>query len=308
MTMGRDSKAGDRTARQQSFTIRATSSRLAKGLLAIPRKFESWFPSEKREIQVVFDDEERVRGLTFHPYDTSVKESRIFGLGRWFSTRGVREGDLISIYVEYAGTLLYRISLDRYVREREEQKARRDLRSAPSDFEAHRQLGTLAKLTRRQPGEVALEELLRIAQSSERRPRPETAVGAAGRRASTPPGIRVLLQELYGGKCQICSFTFQKRDGEPYFEVHHLDPHLGHHPTNLLVLCPNCHAQFEHAEVTDLKWIGNWLVGAAINGKPFRIRQALAHDPLRRAGLALLLALALSHARRGLAQNRHSRS
>jgi len=302
--MDSNSNAGNRTARQKSFTIRATSSRLAKGLLAIPRKFESWFPPDKREIQVAFDDEQRVRGLTFHPYDTTAKESRIFGLGRWFSSRGVREGDLISISVEDAGALLYRVSLDRYVREREEQKARRSLHNAPSDLEAHSQLAKLAKLTRRRLSKAAQDELLRIAQSSERRPRPEMAVGAAGRRASTPPGFRVLLRELYSGKCQLCSFTFQKRDGEPYFEVHHLDPDLGHHPTNLLVLCPNCHAQFEHAVVTDLKWVGNWLVGVTINGRRFRIRQALAHDSVRRAGFALLLALAVSHARRGLARNR----
>ncbi|HET9179698.1 MAG TPA: HNH endonuclease signature motif containing protein [Terriglobia bacterium] len=302
--MDSNSKAGGRRVRQKSFTITATSSRLAKGLLAIPRKFDSWFPPDTREIQVAFDDEERARGLTFRPYDTSAKESRIFGLGRWFSSRGVREGDLISISVEDRSALLYRVSLDRYLQEQEEQKARRSLHSAPSDPEAYRQLGALAKLTRRRLSEVAQGELLRIAQSSERRPRPETAVAAAGRRASTPPGIRVLLRELYSGKCQICSFTFQMRDGEPYFEVHHLDPNLGHHPTNLLVVCPNCHAQFEHAEITDLKWIGNWLVGVTINGKRFRIRQTLAHDPVRRVGLALLLALAFSQARKGPARNR----
>lgn len=303
--MSSDSKAEGRKALQKSFTIRATPSRLAKGLLAIPHKFESLFPPDKRKIRVAFDDEERIRGLTFHPYDASVKESRIFGLGRWFSSRGVREGDLISISVEDLGAPIYRISLDRYMREREEQKARRSLHNTSSDLEAQRQLDRLAKLTRRRPREAAQDELLRIARSADRRPRPETAVGAVARRTSTPPGIRVLLRELYNGKCQLCSFTFQRRDGEPYFEVHHLDPHLGHHPTNLLVLCPNCHAQFEHADVADHKWVGNWLVEVTISGKRFRVRQALAHDPVRRASLALLLALLVSQSRRGRARNRH---
>ena len=83
--------------------------------------------------------------------------------------------------------------------------------------------------------------------------------------------------------CQLCSFTFEKRNGESYFEIHHLDPGVGHHPTNLLVLCPNCHAQFEHATVTDFKWAGTWLVGVMINGKRFAVRQPLAHDSIRRA-------------------------
>src|SRR5260370_19574848 len=82
---------------KQHFTIRASASRLDKGLLAIPRKFERWFPGEKSQIQVVFDDEEKTKALTFHPYDPTVKETRVFGLRHWFSKRDVRERDLISI-------------------------------------------------------------------------------------------------------------------------------------------------------------------------------------------------------------------
>ena len=78
-------------------------------------------------------------------------------------------------------------------------------------------------------------------------------------------------------------FRKKKRNGEPYFEIHHLDPGVGHHPTNLLVVCPNCHAQFEHATVTDFKWAGNWLVGVMINSKRFAVRQPLAHASIRRA-------------------------
>ena len=108
-------------------------------------------------------------------------------------------------------------------------------------------------------------------------------VSAFGEAASSLPGIRVLLQELHDGKCQLCSFTFEKRNGEPYFEIHHLDPGVGHHPSNLVVVCPNCHAQFEHATVTDFRWAGKWLVGVMINGRCFALRQPLTHDSLRRA-------------------------
>ena len=204
----------------------------------------------------------------------------------------MREGDLISITVEDYDRRLYRIALDRYVREREEQKTREKLRVAPTDSEAEQELTALSRLTRRRPRELAQQELLRIAQQSPRRPRPRVSPGATERHEGVPSGIRVLLRELHDGKCQLCSFTFEKRNGEPYFEIHHLDPDVGHHPSNLLVVCPNCHAQFEHATVADFKWLGNWLVGVTINGKSIAIRQPLAHDSVKRALLALGLVLA----------------
>jgi 5-methylcytosine-specific restriction endonuclease McrA len=279
---------------KQSFTVRASASRLEKGLLAIPQKFKEWFPSDRGQIQVVFDDGEKIKELTFHPYDPTVKENRIFGLSHWFNKRGVREGDLISITVEDLNRRLYRIALDRFVREREEHKARQNLQAARTDSEAEQELSTLSRLTRKRPRELAQRELLRIAQDSPRRPRPRVLPGATERHEGVPSGIRVLLRELHDGKCQLCSFTFVKRNGEPYFQIHHLDPEVGHNPSNLLVLCPNCHAQFEHATVTDFRWAGDWLVGVTINGKRFSVRQPLAHEPIRRALLCLGIAVAVT--------------
>lgn len=287
---------------KQRFTIRASASRLEKGLLAIPQKFKNWFPNEKGQIQVVFDDEEKAKALIFHPYDPTVKENRIFGLGHWFSKRGVREGDLISITLEDLGGRLYRIALDRFVREREEQKARQKLQAARTDSEATQELSTLSRLTKKRPRELAQEELLRIAQESPRQPRARVLPGAVERYEGVPSGIRVLLRELHDGKCQLCSFTFEKRDGEPYFEIHHFDPGVGHHPANLLVVCPNCHAQFEHATVTDFKWAGSWLIGVMINGKRFAVRQPLAHDSIRRALLGWGITVAAAQIGRLLVQ------
>jgi 5-methylcytosine-specific restriction endonuclease McrA len=277
------------SSEKQRFIIRATASRLEKGLLAVPQKFTDWFPREKGQIQVLFDDEEKAKTLTFHPYDPIVKENRIFGLGQWMSKRGVREGDLISIAVEDPSRHVYRIALDRYVQEREEHRARQELHGAQTDSDAERELSTLSRLTRRRPRELAQEELLRIAQQSPRQPRPRVSPAATERHEGVPSGIRVLLRELHDGKCQICSFTFEKRNGEPYFEIHHLDPDVGHHPSNLLVLCPNCHAQFEHATVTDFKWVGIWLVSVTINRERIAVRQPLAHDSVRRALMGFVM-------------------
>jgi len=292
------------TADKQRFTIRASASRLDKGLLAIPQKFRAWFPSEKSQIQVVFDDEDKTKTLTFHPYDPVVKENRIFGLRNWFSKRGVREGDLIWITLEDLDRRLYRIALDRFVQERQEQKTREKLQAAGTDSEAERELGALSRLTRKRPREVAQEELLRIARESARQPRPSVHPSAVERHEGVSSGIRILLRELHDGKCQLCTFTFEKRNGEPYFEIHHLDPKVGHHPSNLLVVCANCHAQLEHATVTDFKWTGNWLVGVTINGKRVSVRQPLAHDSIRRALLGLVIVAAATRIGRLLIRQR----
>lgn len=64
------------------------------------------------------------------------------------------------------------------------------------------------------------------------------------------------LKELYGNKCQICGFTFAKKDGGFYSEVHHLIP-LGRkgsdRVSNMVVLCPNCHKQMHYAKVELIK-------------------------------------------------------
>lgn len=279
---------------KQRLVIRASASRIDKGLLAIPRKFSGSFPDKRSQIRVVLDDEENVRVLTFQPYDPVVKENRILGLRRWFSKRDVREGDWISVAVEDQERGLYRVALDRYVLERQKGRARQQLEAAQTDSEADRQLVLLSQLTRMRPRAVARDELLHIAARSKPQPRPIVLPRIGERHEVVPSGIRVLLRELHDGKCQLCSFTFEKRNGEPYFEVHHLDPGIGHHPTNLLVVCPNCHAQLEHAVVEDLRWAGRWLIGLIINGKRVSVRQPLAQDAQwrTRVGLAVLAAAA----------------
>ena len=120
---------------KQRFTIRASASRIEKGLLAIPQKFRSLFPDKRSLIGILFDDGEDLDKVTFQPHDPVVKEARLMGLARWFSTRGVRPGDLISVTIEDPGQRKYRIVLDRYMLERQELKARQRLEAAENDPE-----------------------------------------------------------------------------------------------------------------------------------------------------------------------------
>jgi len=271
----------------QPIRIRATSSRLSKGLLAIPQRFVHLFPADKSKIYVRFDSEGLATPLTYTAYDTSSREARIFGLGGWFSTATIQNGDVIRIIVLDREKRLYRIALDNVVQAEEEAATRVRLESAQSDNVAEQEFHTLVRLTQRRPRKLAQQEVLQIAERTICKPRPQMLVPASIRSEGVPAGLRHLLRELHGGKCQMCSFTFQRRDGEPYFEIHHLDPELGHHPHNLLVLCANCHAQFEHAKLADFVWNENWLVSVTINGRHRFVRQPLAKRSLRGSVLGM---------------------
>lgn len=55
------------------------------------------------------------------------------------------------------------------------------------------------------------------------------------------------LKEEYGGRCQICDFTFPRRDGEPHFVAAYIiEYEILDDSANVLCLCPNHFAMFEH--------------------------------------------------------------
>lgn len=61
------------------------------------------------------------------------------------------------------------------------------------------------------------------------------------------------LLEQYGGRCQMCSFHFRKKNGEPYFEAVYMASRLAvkwaDKPGNVLCLCANCSAMYMHGSV-----------------------------------------------------------
>ena len=68
---------------------------------------------------------------------------------------------------------------------------------------------------------------------------------------------------------------FLKKDKKPYYEIHHLDASLGHHPRNLILVCANCHRQFEYADVIKDFNIDGWLIRVLFNQKEYLIKQAV---------------------------------
>jgi hypothetical protein len=62
------------------------------------------------------------------------------------------------------------------------------------------------------------------------------------------------LKQLHENKCQICGLALPMGDGT-YSEAHHIrplgEPHLGPDiPSNILILCPNHHAQCDFGAIT----------------------------------------------------------
>ena len=64
---------------------------------------------------------------------------------------------------------------------------------------------------------------------------------------------RIFLKEEYHGQCQICGYTFYKRNGEPYFEglylISRTEAAWIDRPGNVLCLCANCCARLLYGEV-----------------------------------------------------------
>lgn len=58
------------------------------------------------------------------------------------------------------------------------------------------------------------------------------------------------LRKQYDNECQLCGYRLRKSNGEYYSEAHHIQPYNRVHrgddnSHNLIVLCPNCHTQFD---------------------------------------------------------------
>ncbi|MBM4056116.1 MAG: hypothetical protein FJ264_15905 [Planctomycetes bacterium] len=64
---------------------------------------------------------------------------------------------------------------------------------------------------------------------------------------------RTFLKGQYNGKCQICNYSFTKRDGDPYFEGVYLVSRTKaawiDRPGNVLCLCANCSTKFMYGSV-----------------------------------------------------------
>lgn len=253
-------------------TVRLTQSRINKGLIAIPITLARWFPDHNADIQIYLNDSSTAECKRYSSYSSSTKESRIGGVGRWFQQNHLKSGDEIVIQLIDKSQSVYRlIPEEDFVATTEELQT--DFDKARSEPEASEKLARLSDWTNVAKDKVALNEYQRLLVASPPAERGLTARKSSRARESTPPSLRTLLGHLYEGHCQVCDFWFLKTNDEPYFEIHHLDARKGHHPKNLVVVCGNCHNQFEYASVTPEFDDDQWLIRVYFNAVLHRVNQ-----------------------------------
>jgi hypothetical protein len=150
----------------------------------------------------------------------------------------------------------------------------RSFDASEDEEEASEKITNLAKWTDLDKNKVSLNEYHRLIDTFPSEDRLSIRRSMSRARESTPANLRILLEEIYKGHCQVCNFWFLKKDKNPYFEIHHLDPLRGHHPKNLLVVCGNCHNQFEYAPLKQDFNSDGWLVRVSFKENILPVKQA----------------------------------
>jgi predicted restriction endonuclease len=139
-----------------SCVVQITSSRIDKGLLAIPREHATrLFPPNKELLNMLMGSDGVPLKLRFVPAAGTTKEARLYRLQEWYSREGIRSGDMIEIVLLNREQRLYR--LYRYAGSVAQQ--REEGAFAPACLEDARKR-ILAAIVLRQGQEVFREQLL----------------------------------------------------------------------------------------------------------------------------------------------------
>lgn len=260
-------------------TIEISQSRVNKGLIALPRSLTGWFPDHNTTIQVYLGDSLIPEVKNYTSYTSSTNESRIGGLIDWFNANNIRGGDEIVIQLIDEKERIYRLIAenDFIIKTRQLQDG---FDSSENEEEALQGIGQLARWTELDESRVSLNEYRRLVQTMPVRKRGYVSRQPSQTRERAPHNLRVLLGEIYQGHCQVCDFTFLKKDNKPYFEIHHIDPVEGHQPKNLMVVCANCHRQFQFANVDHIFDGEGWLIKVNFNQSFYDINQILLNTKI----------------------------
>lgn len=150
----------------------------------------------------------------------------------------------------------------------------KQIENTENEEEAEKLFSELSQLTNFSKSNVIQNEFVRLSNKKfESRKRQPTK--ARNARESVPAHMKNMLSKLYEGKCQLTGFTFLKKDNNPYFEIHHINPELGNHLKNLLVVSPNIHAQFTHANVHQKFGDNGWLRKVYFNQREYPVFQVI---------------------------------
>ena len=259
-------------------TIKITKSRIEKGLIAIPVSLTNLFPEENATIQVCVDDSLKYDLKKYSSYKSTTRECRIGGMVEWLKENEIKSGDEIVIQLIDKEQLKYRIIPEKKFIGRV-QKLQKSLDGSQDEEEVSKTISDISKWIYTDKGAVVLREFNRLT-SQPFEKRKHVSRSSIQHRESVPSTIRFLLSKTYNGHCQVCDFWFLKKDGNPYFEIHHLNPLFGHHPKNLILACANCHRQFEYAHVKHIFDNKGFLSKVSFNTKKYSVNQIFHQSEL----------------------------
>ena len=260
-------------------TIKISQSRINKGLIALPRSLTRWFPDHNTTIRVYLGDSPTPEVKNYTAYTGSTNESRIGGMIDWFKTNDIRDGDEMVIQLINKKECIYRLIAenDFIIKTKELQDGFDKSQDEDAALEGVIQLANWTELDN---SKVALNEYRRLVDTMPVRRRGYVSRQSNQTRERTPHNLRVLLEGIYQGYCQVCDFTFLKKNDKPYFEIHHIDPVEGHQPQNLIVVCANCHRQFQFANVDHTFNDEGWLIKVNFNQSFYDINQVLLNSEI----------------------------
>jgi hypothetical protein len=255
-------------------TIKITQSRINKGLIAIPVSLSNWFPDHNDTIQIYLNDSPVSQIRHYSSYDSSTRECRIGGMRQWFQQNNIKSGDEIVIQLIDKERFIYRLIPEKnFILTTKELEHSFD--NSTTELEASEKIVTLSEWTHSDKSKVVLNEYYRLIHVLPTEDRQYVSKRSNKVKESAPVNIRALLEYIYEGHCQTCDFWFLKRDKKPYFEIHHIDSLKGHHPKNLLVVCGNCHNQFEYTDVKQVFNRDGWLIKVSFNEITHLVKQAI---------------------------------
>ena len=252
-------------------TIKVTQSRIEKGLLAIPVSLIDFFPKEKTTIFVSTEDSEKESIKNFTPYTSSSRECRIGGMRNFYNKYRVGDGD--EIVIQFIDENRFRIFPEKHF-EDIIKKLENQFDVSQSEEEAETKLNEVSKIVNLKMKDTALNEYFRFSHMGiEKRKYNKEKLSRS--KEPVPAPLKKLLAEIYDGKCQISGFSFIMKSGKPYFEIHHIKSDLGNHVKNILVICPNIHAQFTYAFVQEYFDQDGWLRRVKFNSEEFNVNQMI---------------------------------
>lgn len=256
------------------ITIKTTKSRIEKGLLAIPISLIDLFPKTGSKIFLV-NQNGVIEEKSFTPYNSSSRECRIGGLRAFYENYQILDGE--ELLVQLIDENKFKILPERVFSEK--------LKNVLSEFEtsndethAENILSKITEITNLPKSEVLKNEFVMLS-NTKMEYRKKVGRNATSVRESVPYSIRKILLDLYKGECQLTNFTFLTKGGNPYFELHHIDPDKGNHLKNLLVVSPNIHAQFTYANLEQYFDNDGWLRKVKFNQNEHTVYQVIDKLP-----------------------------